>query len=228
MSIVAVSGLHHRFGRHRVLNDLHLTLAAGECVALFGANGVGKSTLLAVLSTRYKVQRGTYRLDGLDVGQHGETVRGKLVYIGHDTHLYGHLSPMENLRFFSDLHGLNPDGETLLRTIVTVGLKKFAHQPTRWFSAGMKKRVALARVLLAKPKLLLLDEPYSALDAQGVAWLNDMLKNFLDQGGAMILATHDPERVAVLPHRPLVLDRTGLTEKPRWEGTGSGKGTDRC
>lgn len=224
MSIVAVSGLSHRFGRNRLLNDLDLTIEPGECAALFGANGVGKSTLLAILSTRFKVQRGRYRLNGLDVATHGEAVRERLVFIGHDTHLYGHLNPLENLRFFTDLRGMAADDGALHDAVDAVGLKRFARQPTRWFSAGMKKRLALARMLLARPDLLLLDEPYSALDAQGVTWLNGVLKSYLDGGGAMILASHDPERVAVLPHRPLMLDRSGLSEQPRRGGRSAAPG----
>ena len=210
MATLSVMGLHHRFGRHRVLNGVELVLDAGECGVLFGANGCGKSTLLALLSTRFRIQKGDYWLDGLDAACDGDAVRGRLLFVGHQTHLYGHLSPLENMQFFVDLHGLRCSAAALREAVVAVGLKKFAERPVRWFSAGMKKRLALARMLLAKPTLLLLDEPYSALDAQGVLWLNGVLTDFLNQGGVVVIATHDPERIAALNHRPFRLHQGQL------------------
>ena len=210
MAIISVTGLHHRFGRQRVLHGVNLRLDAGECGVLFGANGCGKSTLLTLLSTRFRVQKGDYFLDGLDVSCDGEAARDRLLFVGHHTHLYGHLNPLENSRFFCDLRGLPCSDAELHKAVVAVGLEKFAEHPSRWFSAGMKKRLALARMLLSQPKVLLLDEPYSALDIQGVEWLNGVLKTFLSQGGVIVIATHDPERIAALPHQPFRLYRGQL------------------
>ncbi|MEO5364418.1 MAG: heme ABC exporter ATP-binding protein CcmA [Magnetococcus sp. DMHC-8] len=203
--LLSICGVHHSFGRHRVLSGVDLALAVGECGVLLGANGSGKSTLLALLATRFRVQRGAYHLAGLVVAEHGEEVRRRLLFVGHHTHLYGHLTPLENLQFFADLHGLRPDGALLREAVGVAGLARHAEQPVRWFSAGMKKRLALARLLISRPDLLLLDEPYSALDAQGVSWLNALLHRFLQAGGVVVMASHDPERVAALSHRPLRL-----------------------
>ncbi|MBF0401515.1 MAG: heme ABC exporter ATP-binding protein CcmA [Magnetococcales bacterium] len=210
MPLLSVQGLHHCFGRHRVLNGIHLALEAGNCGVLLGANGSGKSTLLALLSTRFRLQQGHYHLAGLAVAEHGDMVRSRLLFVGHHTHLYGHLTPLENLLFFADLHGLSAAGTVLREAVVAVGLEKFMEQPVRWFSAGMKKRLALARLLLFQPDLLLLDEPYSALDQQGVAWLNETISQFLQRGGVVVMASHDPERIAALPHQPFRLHRGQL------------------
>jgi heme exporter protein A len=196
-----------------VLNGINLELEPGECGVLLGANGCGKSTLLSLLSTRLRVQRGSYHLAGLAVAGHGEEIRSRLLFVGHHTHLYGHLTPLENLLFFADLHGLRPSESLLRETVAAVGLEKFVEQPVRWFSAGMKKRLALARMLLSRPDLLLLDEPYSALDAQGVVWLNERLRLFLQEGGVVVMASHDPERVAALPHRPLRMQQGRFVEE---------------
>ncbi|MBF0191673.1 MAG: heme ABC exporter ATP-binding protein CcmA [Magnetococcales bacterium] len=212
--VIQLEGVHHRFGRHRVLQGIDLTLRQGECVALYGANGSGKSTLLALLATLLTVRQGQYRLDGLDVTQHGNEARDKLLFVGHQTHLYGHLTPVENLLFFRDLRGLDLPESRLRQAIDTVGLAKAADKPVQWFSAGMRKRLALARMLLAHPRLLLLDEPYSALDIQGVHWLNAILTDYLRAGGALVMASHDPERVAALPHRPHHLARGVLSPMP--------------
>ncbi|OSM01480.1 heme ABC exporter ATP-binding protein CcmA [Magnetofaba australis] len=196
-----VQGIHYGFGRQKVLNGVDLQAAEGECVALFGDNGAGKSTLLSILATRYKPHKGAYLLNGTDVLKQGEYARENLIFIGHHTHLYGHLSPMENLRFSADLRGLRPSDKALRKIIDEVGLGRFAHRPAKGFSAGMRKRLALGRALLFHPALLLLDEPYSALDSKGVAWLNRLLASYLEHGGTLILASHDPERVAALPNR---------------------------
>ncbi|MBF0449094.1 MAG: heme ABC exporter ATP-binding protein CcmA [Magnetococcales bacterium] len=211
MAKLAVSGLRHRFGRQQVLNGVDLTMEAGDCVVLFGDNGSGKSTLLTLLSTRFSLQKGGYTLNEMDSSEQGDEIRGKLVFISHNSHLYGHLTSLENLIFFADLRGLKQSEAQLRSAIDRVGLAPFADRPTRWFSAGMKKRLTLARVLIAQPDLLLLDEPYSALDVQGVDWLNNMLIEFLKQGGMIIMASHDPNRVAVLPHRPLRLHKGRLS-----------------
>jgi heme exporter protein A len=210
MERLRVSQLHHAFGRYRVLQGVNLHLAAGECVVLLGANGSGKSTLLSLLATRLRLQQGSYHLIGLNVHEEAEEMRGRLLFVGHHTHLYGHLTPVENLLFFADLHQLSPPSARLREVVQTVGLEKFADQPVRWFSAGMRKRLALGRMLLSQPDLLLLDEPYSALDQQGVNWLNQVLGQFLAMGGMLVMASHDPERVAALPHRPLYLRRGQL------------------
>ncbi|MBF0215340.1 MAG: heme ABC exporter ATP-binding protein CcmA [Magnetococcales bacterium] len=212
--VIRLEGVQHRFGRHRVLQGIDLTLLRGECVVLYGANGSGKSTLLALLSTLLTIREGLYLLDGIAVHENGNEARDKLLFVGHHTHLYGHLTPVENLLFFRDLRGLSMPEAQLRQALDTVGLAKAADKPVQWFSAGMRKRLALARLLLAQPRLLLLDEPYSALDSQGVAWLNSLLKSYLAQGGALVMASHDPERVAALPHRPHQLARGVLTPMP--------------
>ena len=211
MALLTVQGLHHAFGRHRVLKGVDLTLESGECGVLLGSNGSGKSTLLALLSTRLRMQKGRYHLAGLSVAHQDEEIRSRLLFVGHHTHLYGHLTPLENLLFFADLHGFPPQAEARLAAVAAVGLQRFSEQPVRWFSAGMKKRLALARLLLFQPDLLLLDEPYSALDLQGVAWLNETLSHFLQKGGMVLMASHDPERLAALPHRLLRLRQGQLS-----------------
>ncbi len=216
-SVIQLEAVHHRFGRQQVLKGIDLIVNKGECVVLYGSNGSGKSTLLALLSTRYQIRQGRYLLDGNDANKNGDEVRDKLVFIGHHTHLYGHLTPLENLQFFTDLRGLSLLPSHLREAVAAVGLERMANKPVQWFSAGMKKRVALARMLLANPLLLLLDEPYSALDAQGVSWLNTILTQYLNQGGAIVMASHDPERVAALSHTPYHLAQGHLSVADKTE-----------
>jgi heme exporter protein A len=208
-------GLHFRYlRRHPILREVSLTLEPGQCLVLFGANGAGKSTLLGVLSTRLRPQRGAWSLQDIKGMDDPEEARRHLLLIGHLTHLYGHLTPLENLRFFAHLRGMDPSPEALLNTVAQAGLERHAHRPTAGFSAGMKRRLALARIGLAKPTLLLLDEPYSALDAAGILWLNGLLNDYLTRGGMIVMATHDPERVRALPHQPCHLHQGTLSDTP--------------
>lgn len=217
MAELSVSELHFRYGRHRVLKGLEFSAAPGERVALFGPNGSGKSTLLSVLAGRARPQKGNCLLNGIDALEEVEEARGQLLHLGHSTGLYGHLSALENLRFFADLWGLDIDEKTLREALSQAGLERFADRRTSGFSAGMRKRAALARILVARPSLLLLDEPYSALDAQGVAWLNGILSDYADGGGTLLLVTHDPERVAPLSPRSLHLKEGRLGPPPGGE-----------
>ncbi|MBF0159346.1 MAG: heme ABC exporter ATP-binding protein CcmA [Magnetococcales bacterium] len=193
------------YGRSLLLRGVDLSLQQGECLILFGSNGSGKSTLLAILATLLRPRSGLYRLHDLDPQQHGEELRRQLLYLGHYLHLYGHLTALENLLFFAELRTLPVTRQQLLSVLDTVGLGHCIDRSTRFFSAGMRKRLALARVLLFQPALWLLDEPYSALDQAGVEWLNRLLQDYLSQGGMVIMATHDPDRVSQLPSRTMQL-----------------------
>ena len=212
MANLVAEKIHFRHGRQPVLRGVDFTARDGESVVLFGINGAGKSTLLNLLSTRYRMQAGLYLLNGRDAAREPELLRAALLYVGHHTHLYGHLTAVENLRFFTDLRDLTCSGDQLMAAVNAAGLAKAAHRPVRGFSAGMRKRLALARMLLTRPSLLLLDEPYSSLDTQGVTWLNELLRDYTQQGGTLVMATHDPERVAALAPRVLRLENGRLAQ----------------
>ncbi len=214
MARLELQGIVHRFGRQMVLRGVDLSVSAGECVVLFGGNGAGKSTLLSILATRLKPWKGTYRLNGRDALKDGEATRGELIFVGHHTHLYGHLTPVENLRFFADLRGVSHSVAHLLEVVEAVGLGRFAERPVAGFSAGMRKRLALARTILHPPRLLLLDEPHSALDRHGIDWLNGMLVDYLDAGGAVVMASHDAGRLTTVPHRVAWLHEGRLGDEP--------------
>ena len=205
MAEVVVEGLRFGYTKSPVLRNISLHAGHGRCVVLFGANGSGKSTLLSVLATLQRPQSGHYRLDGLTIDQDREAMRHRLLYLGHHTHLYGHLTARENLLFFSELRGKKFSVEDCHRVLEACGLLRFADRPVSFFSAGMRKRLALGRVLLISSALWLLDEPYSSLDREGVDWLNRLLQHYLSVGGTAIIATHDPERVSGLSSRTFFL-----------------------
>jgi heme exporter protein A len=186
---IDVRGLGKRFGGRWVLRGVTFAVGRGEAVGLLGANGSGKSTILRVLSTLLRANAGSAAIDGLDVADQAAAVRGRIGYLAHDAGLYDDLTARENLLFAADMLGVAHAGVD--DQLERVGLGSVAGERVRGFSAGMQRRLALARLLLRSPRVLLLDEPYSNLDAPGVALMNAFVRDVLDAGGAALLALHE-------------------------------------
>jgi ABC-type multidrug transport system ATPase subunit len=126
--------------------------------------------------------------------------------LGHAPALYDDLTVTENLRFSARMLGLADDARKLSALIASVSLSAAAHERSRTLSSGMQRRVALARLMMHAPSLLLLDEPYNSLDADGVDIVNALVAATRDAGGATLLVSHEPERVAHLADRVLSMD----------------------
>ncbi len=189
-----LDGIARRFARRWVLRGLSLTVQPGEAVALMGRNGSGKTTLLRIVSTALSPTRGTGSVFGNDLQQDGQSVRELVGVLGHAAGLYEDLTALENLRFALRMAGLPADKEAIRRALAAVRLAHEENERVRNFSAGMRRRLALARLLMRPPRLLLLDEPYAAFDKDGVDLVNDFVRDRLRAGGAALIATHDVER----------------------------------
>jgi len=214
---IEVSGLGKRFGIRWVLRGVSLDVRRGEVTGLLGANGSGKSTVLRILGTLLKPNAGTATVGGLDVVRDASGVRGQVGYLAHTPGLYDDLTARENLRFAADMLGLphtSVDG-----SLERVGLARVADDRVRGFSAGMQRRLALARLILRSPRVLLLDEPYSNLDTQGVELMNAMIADVVRAGGAALVALHElaPAK-AMLDHTLTLVD--GRIETARSERAG--------
>ncbi len=199
---------HHlarRYGRHWALRGISLTIQRGESVFLRGANGAGKTTLLRVLSTALQPSQGTLCLFGLDAQTHYHEIRQRLALITHHTHLYEALTAHENLVLLKN-YGLILSTQELQSALARVNLKKHAHRPVSEFSAGMRRRLGLARMLLQKPELVLLDEPFGQLDVDGVQLQEEIITDFKQRGVTIIMSTHDHDRGYALCDRELWLD----------------------
>jgi heme exporter protein A len=184
---VEVRGVWKRFGRQWVLRDLSLTVGTGEVVALLGPNGVGKTTLLRVIATLIRPQRGTVRLFGKPA-RALEAERGWIGLVANPPAFYRHLSGEENLEQALALAGRPITRAQALEAMARVGLPE--GRAVAAYSSGMRKRLALARTLLARPRLLLLDEPETALDTGGRGELARVIEEVAREG-AVVLATHD-------------------------------------
>ena len=214
--LIRVTGLRKAFAGHVVLADVRLEVRAGEAVALLGANGAGKTTLLRILATLTRPSRGTAFVLGHDCARAPERVRPHIGLVAHGAYVYEDLTALENLRFWTALSGLAADGAVLARALAAVELERFAGERVRTFSAGMKRRLSLARFVLARPRVLLLDEPFAGLDQRAKKWLEGYLEAFKAAGGALVMATHSFGRELALADRIVILAaRTIALDTPR-------------
>lgn len=186
---ISSEGIARRFGPRWVLRGITLRVAPGEAVGLLGSNGCGKSTLLRVLGTLLAPSAGSALIYGSDVVRDPRSVRRDIGFLAHVPGLYEDLTARENLRFAAEMLGLDSPG--LDAALDVVGLASVANERVRGFSAGMQRRLALARLLLRRPRLLLLDEPYSNLDADGIALMNRTISSTIDGGGAALVVLHE-------------------------------------
>ncbi len=214
MSAIRAVDLAKIYGHYRVFEQVSFTLAAGECLALFGANGAGKTTLLRVLATLSRPSSGRFEISGHDGLRDKDGVRGALLLLAHGSHLYDELNAVENLRFALALRGREPADRDIKAALDRVGIGAFADLKTRYYSAGMKKRLTLAKSILVRPKVLLMDEPYTSLDESGMALVNEYLRALTKEGAAVLMTTHDRARSAEVAHRAGVLDKGHLREVP--------------
>jgi len=184
-SIEAVDLTCRRGGR-LIFSDLSFSLGNGEAIALTGRNGAGKSSLIAMLCGRLRPEAGAIRLDGLDDMPLAEAAH----LVGHRDGLKTALTATENLQFAQDL--LGAPGLTPADALATVGLPHVGALPVGYLSAGQRRRVALARLLVASRPIWLLDEPMAALDTGSQAMLSGLIQAHLTAGGAILAATHGP------------------------------------
>jgi heme exporter protein A len=203
---VELEGLARNFGRRWALRGITLSIRPGEAVALVGRNGSGKTTLLRVLATLLRPSRGRARVAGLDVVREAASVRELVALMGHSPGIYDDLTAAENLRFALRMLGRPVEEAHVMASLEAVGLGAEAGVRVRGFSAGMRRRLALARLRLQRPRILLLDEPYASFDAEGVELLNDFVLETAGRGGAAIVATHDLARAEDVVGRIVTLE----------------------
>lgn len=181
-------------GERQLFRDLSFRLAPGEALLLHGPNGSGKSSLLRMLAGFLPPVAGRIAWQEADIAGDVESHGARLCYLGHQDAVKPQLSARDNLVFWARLSGKTPvAAETAADAALdAAGLQRQKRLPSRYLSAGQKRRVALARLLLTPAPLWLLDEPSNALDSAAVAWLGDILAGHRRDGGMVILASHVP------------------------------------
>jgi len=212
LSTIEVARVGKRFGEHRALANVDLTLAAGSVCALLGPNGAGKTTLLGILSTLVRQTSGEVRyLDGATARPVDDSLRRDIGLLAHSSLCYDELTAIENLTFFGALYGVADVAARATELLDEVGLEPRARsRVVRTYSRGMVQRLALARALLARPSLLLLDEPFTGLDRGGALALGARLGRAKAEGAIVLCVTHDLEAIADVTDHVVVLNRGKL------------------
>lgn len=202
---VSVSDIGRHFGRRKALSQISFTCHAGEMLGLLGPNGAGKSTLLSILATLLAPSTGTVRYGAHSSREMGAELRARLGLLGHDLYLYPELTARENLLFFARLYGVLQPAARVAEGLDAADLADRADDQVLGFSRGMRQRLALERALLHRPRLLLLDEPFTGLDQASAAALVRRLRELQAGGCLIIVATHDLDVAENLLTRVLFL-----------------------
>lgn len=187
--MLKVTGLHLWRGDRHVLRDLSFEGQAGKCVLLTGRNGAGKTSLIRVLAGLLEPEQGEVSWRGKPARAIRHEFHAELAYLGHEPPLKGDLSGEENLRFSIGIRRLVSRTE-IDAALARTGARAFADRPVRTLSAGQRRRVALAGVLLAQSVLWLLDEPTTNLDADGQNLVRELIGEHLDRQGLVVAAVH--------------------------------------
>jgi heme ABC exporter ATP-binding subunit CcmA len=200
------------YRHYQVLKEVSFEVAPGECYALFGPNGAGKTTLLKILATLQRPSSGRFEMMGHDGIRDRDQVRNHLLMIAHGSYLYNELDAIENMRFALALRGRSPETREIKRVLDRVGIGAFSDFKIRDFSEGMKKRLAIAKAMLIRPRVLLMDEPYSSLDERGMRIMNQFIQESTGQGAAVLMTSHNRIQSAEVARKAGVLHQGLLRE----------------
>lgn len=207
---IEVRGLARRFGNRWAVAGVQFDVAAGSGLMVTGANGSGKTTLLRVLSTALRPNAGTVQVGGRDVWSNRAAIRQEIALVSHATRLYEDLSAADNLRAWASLGGFSVDIDAALRE---TGLDP-RPEPIRTYSAGMRRRLALALALSKRPRVVLLDEPFAALDPGGREMVASVVRRLKAESVTLVIATHLPDLTRPHCDRAIHLEQGRI----RWAG----------
>lgn len=188
MNAVAADGVWKFYGDFPALRNIRLEAPPGACLALIGRNGAGKTTLLRTIAGFSRPGKGKIEIFGKD--PRDIEARRRMGYIGHGISVYDELSAVENLALYGKLYSLPNPRQTALEWLERTGLARVANGLVREFSRGMRQRLAVARAFLHNPSVLLLDEPFTALDDRAIAVLQSLLREALAEGKTIVMSTH--------------------------------------
>ncbi|MEE2828310.1 MAG: ABC transporter ATP-binding protein [Myxococcota bacterium] len=198
-------GLCRGYGSRWALAGLNLRMRPGNSLLVAGANGAGKTTLLRLLATTLRPTGGSLRIFGRAPEDDLLQVRRRLGLLSHRTHLYDDLTARELLAVTDAIGGFGQGTARHEALLERVGLEGRGHETIRGFSAGMRKRLSFARLLLQDPDIVLLDEPYGQLDPRGVRFVDGLVNELLATDKTLVMSTHHVDRAAAMLAQGLVL-----------------------
>jgi heme exporter protein A len=203
--MIKVKGLVKSFGSTTALRGVNLSVPDGQFVTLVGPNGAGKTTMLRILATLSRPTAGTVTIGGHELPKGAGGARRSIGLVSHQTLLYGDLSAEENLRFYGRMYDVANLDVRIAQVLEMVGLAHRRRDPVRTFSRGMQQRLAIARAVLHRPSLMLLDEPYTGLDQDAAARLEAVMSSVGTEGRTVVMTTHDLERGLAVADRVVIL-----------------------
>ena len=177
-------------GERKLFEGLNVKVSSGECLHVRGENGVGKTSLLRLLTGLSKPDAGEILWGGLAINKDVSTYHRELLFLGHRDALKEDLTALENLQLYAALDDINLSDEKALSALWRFGLRGREHLPVSCLSAGQKRRVLMARMLTRQARLWILDEPFNALDIQAVQSLQDLIAEHVEFGGLVVLTSH--------------------------------------
>ncbi|NIQ00062.1 MAG: ATP-binding cassette domain-containing protein [Nitrospinaceae bacterium] len=207
---IQVRGIRKHFGHMEALRGIDLDIRKGEFLSLFGPNGAGKTTLIRILSALTRPSSGTAFVAGYDVMAVDPEMRRQIGVISHSSFLYADLSPLENIRFYAKMYGVDRPEERAAAVIDEVGLKPRMHDRVRTFSRGMLQRLSIARAIVHDPSILFLDEPYTGLDQHASEILKEQLQVLHTDHRTILMTTHDFNRGLEMCDRVAIMARGKL------------------
>jgi heme ABC exporter ATP-binding subunit CcmA len=211
VSAVLVERLWKYYGDYPALRDISFSAEAGSCLALLGRNGAGKTTLLRIIAGLSRSTRGDVKL--FDRGAREQETRRKIGILGHGIAVYDELTALENLQLFGRLYGLPDPKRSALEWLERAGLAHVRDGRVREFSRGMRQRLAVARAFIHDPTLLLLDEPFTALDDRAIAVLQDLLRRAQSEGKTIVMSTHQLREALELATDVVLINRGRLAHR---------------
>lgn len=205
MTALSVDGVWKYYGDYPALRSISFAVEAGQCVALLGRNGAGKTTLLRILAGLSRASKGQVHVFGEAIG--GRAARSDLGVLGHGIAVYEELSAWENLHLFAELYGLKHPRQAAQEWLERTALDRVKDSLVREFSRGMRQRLAVARAFIHNPRLLLLDEPFTALDDRAIALLQNLLRDALGRGCTVVMSTHQLREALELATHVVLVNR---------------------
>lgn len=209
--VISVADLRKRYVNRYALDGVSFEAREGAFVGALGPNGSGKSTLLQLIATLIGPTSGKIEIFGKDAAEFGPAIRRQIGFLGHQSFLYGALTGRENLRYYAGLYGIDDRESRIDQALDDVGMREHGRRPVKTYSRGMIQRTALARAALHRPRILLLDEPFTGLDDEAVELIRGILVRQKEKGTTCLLSTHRKDILSGLVDWNLNLDRGRLT-----------------
>ena len=208
--VINVKSVSKAFDTRGVLRDIAIDIDRGQAVLICGINGAGKTTLLRIIAGLLQPDIGSVELCGYNIRKDPEKAKSQFGMISHKSMVYPELTVLENLSFFATLYGVKDSDTYITKLLQDVGLFSYRYDTASILSRGLLQRLAIARALVHQPVLLLADEPFTGLDAKACHHLITVLNEFTNNGGTIVMTTHDIDIGLQCCNRVVVLDKSNL------------------